>query len=480
MRDLVNQYMQFCTAWKVVVLAALFIFARPVFAGNFADVYGAHPYAAGMSGSVTSFVNDSSAVFYNVAGLGAVSRFENLIARSQKKESQEHASETSAPWWKAPFEGAITRPPALRPDNGYSHELMLMYNYAKPRLKTNAPNNQDIANIKDHNAGIGLGLNLSEVYDLDRNIRFGLEIQTPATGNLATVNDLNPTVHRYLQNGVSNERPVIMGGLGAEIWKDHLFVGVGFTMLLKGQGAILLKDVPISPQTVVPDQQVILELKPLVNPTYGIMFHYGRFKVGVSYRRETYLSVDALSARAQTTLLGIQLDFDLALLDLHMPRTRSYGFAYELFEKWTLSIDINRELWSRIRLSRAKERYSEDFYFNDITVYRAGIEYRWLDWLSLRGGIARRPTPLPLMPGRNNWMDSDRMIYSVGASLYLIPDYPVSEDGGLRNPITLDLVVQNQQFKPVDVWKYNPTENNPFYSYSGNAWYGGLAVTFTL
>lgn len=466
-------------AGLLIALLNLTPYAGSVYAGNFADVYGAHPYAAGMGGAVTAFINDSSAVFYNVAGLGAVSRSERLIGIAQNKNGNMQTADTSAPWWQRPFEGALSKEPLVRPESGYSHELMLMYNYAKPRLKTNAPNNQDIENIKDHNAGLGVTLNLSEIYDTGRNIRFGLELQTPATGNLATINDLNPTVHRYLQHGVSNERPVITGGLGVELWKDHLFIGVGFTMLLKGQGAILLKDVPVSPDTVTPDQQIILELRPLVNPTYGLMFHYGRFRAGVSYRRETYLSVDALNARAQTTLLGIQLDFDLAILDLHMPRTWSFGIAYDLFDNWTISIDANRELWSRIRPSRTKDKYSEDFYFNDITAVRAGLEYRWLSWLSVRVGVAKRPTPLPEMPGRNNWMDFDRMIYSLGASLYLIPDYPL-KDGGLRNPVTLDLVLQNQQYKPVEVWKYNPTQSNPFYSYGGNAWYGGLAVTFTL
>ena len=41
----------------------------------------------------------------------------------------------------------------------------------------------------------------------------------------------------------------------------------------------------------IPDQQVVMELKPLVNPTYGLQFTYGRMNLGVSYRREIFMSV---------------------------------------------------------------------------------------------------------------------------------------------------------------------------------------------
>ncbi|MCX7999786.1 MAG: aromatic hydrocarbon degradation protein, partial [Leptospiraceae bacterium] len=42
----------------------------PLYAGDYGDVYGAHPAANAMGNAVVSTVRDSSAVFYNIAGLG--------------------------------------------------------------------------------------------------------------------------------------------------------------------------------------------------------------------------------------------------------------------------------------------------------------------------------------------------------------------------------------------------------------------------
>ncbi|HMZ60190.1 MAG TPA: aromatic hydrocarbon degradation protein, partial [Leptospiraceae bacterium] len=42
-------------------------------AGDYGDIYGAHPAANAMGNAVTATVNDSSSVFYNVAGLGKMS-----------------------------------------------------------------------------------------------------------------------------------------------------------------------------------------------------------------------------------------------------------------------------------------------------------------------------------------------------------------------------------------------------------------------
>jgi hypothetical protein len=53
----------------------------------------------------------------------------------------------------------------------------------------------------------------------------------------------------FLQNGVSNERPIIHAGIGVEIWKDHLSLGIGAQAMLKGKGAILMKDVDITLET---------------------------------------------------------------------------------------------------------------------------------------------------------------------------------------------------------------------------------------
>ncbi len=500
----------------------ILIFCNLIFydlsAGDYGDVYGAHPAAAGMGNAVTAIVNNSSAVYYNVAGLGRLSEGDLLVSLSDKKKWENENGVKNTPEPKLPFKQKMTEffreskqdlflNKPLERSSRNVNEISIQYNYANPRLNTsmlsigdtapkfaipgyaaqntNTPVSQDLSKLADNYAGLGLTINLNNIYDFKRTIRFGLNLLAPTTGNLLTINDVNPTAHRYLQYGVTNQKPTIMGGTGIEIIKDRLFIGVGFTAIAGGGGAILLKDVPLSPDPVIPNQQVILQVKPLVNPTYGLAFTYGKFSGGVSYRRETALAVNSLGARAQTILLGIQLDFDVAMFDLFSPRKWSYGIAYKPTGKWVFSVDMNRELWSQLGyknqflgtefMSRTKAAYSEPFHLVDVTVARAGTEYMWNDIIRVRGGITKRPKATPDIPGANNWIDFDRMIFTAGISAVLFPGMKFLEN--LKNPVVIDTVIDYQDLRSIKVFKYAPTSRNPNYSAGGNVWHLGISAT---
>lgn len=481
-------------------------------AGSYGDIYGAHAAAAGMAGAVTATVNNSSAVFYNIAGLGRMNEGDLFTAQLDLKEKEKEAAAaanggevpkddkgnplppegpllstepekddpgTTGPWYKRAWfnlkDGMFTYRPLPRPVRPF-HEVSFLGTYANPTLKNNAPKNENIKNPDDSYTGLGFTMNLNEIFDVGRTIRFGLNAIVPASGNLMVVNDQNPTVPRYLQSGKSDERPTIMAGVGVELWKDRLFAGVGVTALAGGSGAILLKDVPISPDPVSANSQVVLTLKPMINPVYGLQFTYGKWSAGAAYKRETYLSTDPIPARAQTTLLGIQLDFDLALLDQYNPRVYSFGIGFRPYQKILLNFDVNRELWSLYELSRTKQKYSEPLNFHDTTNFRVGAEYQFRPFLKFRAGIGKRPTPVPNYPGENNWMDNDRMIYSVGVSyLFSGRNFAFLKDR-LKNPVIFDLAIVNQQLRSSEVNKYFPTERNPNYNYGGYIW----SVTFSV
>lgn len=466
----------------ILFLVYLFLMITPnLYSGEYGDIYGAHPAANGMGNAVTATVNNSSSVFYNIAGLGRLSEGEKIFAglekeKAEKDQKTQESDEIQIPkdsLWKKIKEGSFSYRPASRTERT-PHELTLQYHLGRPQLSTNAPQNQDITRVRDDFGGLGLTLNLNSIYDFKRNFKFGLNIMLPGSGNLLTINDVNPTAHRYLQHGVSNDKLSIMGGIGIELWKDRLFAGVGFNALISGKGAILMKDVPISPDKVVPNQQVILETKPFVNPVYGIAFEYGKFQAGVSYRREMALSVDGLPARAQTTLLGIQLDFDIAMFDHFSPRKTSFGVAYRPLEKILISAQLDRELWSAFRLSRTKKTYSDVTYFNDISVPRFGIEYQAFSWLKLRAGATKRPRPTPTMTGSNNYMDFDRMIGTAGVSIILNPGQGLPEQ---KSPIILDLVGEYQKLTEEFVTKANPTVRNPSYTMGGKVIHVGFSIT---
>lgn len=469
-----------------IFLILFFLLTFDVIAGDYGDVYGAHPAANGMGNAVTATINNSASVYYNIAGLGRLSEGEKIFALIEKEKkdnenkstelNEDELSESTPPrlsLWKKIKTGSFTYTPSLRSEKT-PHELTLQYHLGRPQLSTNAPQNQDLTRVRDDFGGLGLALNLNSIYDFKRNFKFGLNILLPGSGNLLTINDVNPTAHRYLQHGISNDKLTIMGGIGIELWKDRLFAGVGFNALISGKGAILMKDVPISPDKVTPNQQVILETKPFVNPVFGLAFEYGKFQAGWSYRREMALSVDGLPARAQTTLLGIQLDFDIAMFDHYSPRKMSFGLAYRPLERLLVSAQIDRELWSGFRLSRTKKTYSDVTYFNDITVPRLGIEFDAFQWLKLRAGIARRPRPTPVMSGTSNYMDFDRMIGTAGASIILFPGQTLPNQ---KSPILLDLVAEYQKLTDELVIKANPTIRNPNYSMGGKVIHVGFSIT---
>ncbi|GBF50412.1 transporter, Ompp1/FadL/TodX domain protein [Leptospira ryugenii] len=434
---------------RPILILILFLLPVILIAGSYGDVYGGFPRQSGMAGAVSSFVNNSSSPFYNIAGLA-------------RKNEQELIREKSAD-------------PTKEERQGF-HELSLSYNYVDPRISTNLARRESLSETKDHHLTFGLTLNLNEIYKTNNRLRFGINLISPATGNLVTINDQNPNVPRPIQSGAANERPIILGGLAYEIWKDHLFFGIGFNAFLRGGGSILLKNVPISQNQSTPDQQVILQLKPIINPIFGLQFHWRNFDFGLSYRRETFLSVDPLATRAQTTLLGIQLDLDLALLDLYQPKVYTGGISYLHKERYRFGFDVNLEKWSEYRISRTKATYSGAPEVKDTTNLRFGFEYLWKPETSFRLGYARRPSAIGDTSGRANLLDFDRNIYTIGMS-YTITDQTSSYLANLKKAIVLDLVLDYQTWTSREITKREPSPDNPNYSYGGKALHIGFGIT---
>jgi len=59
-----------------IFLILFFLLTFDVIAGDYGDVYGAHPAANGMGNAVTATINNSASVYYNIAGLGRLSEGE--------------------------------------------------------------------------------------------------------------------------------------------------------------------------------------------------------------------------------------------------------------------------------------------------------------------------------------------------------------------------------------------------------------------
>lgn len=464
---------------------AAMLFCSEILPTSYGEIYGAHARATGMGNAVTAVVNDSSAVFYNPAGLGR-NNFVQEYMNSQKerpvpimpfittedslKKKKKGKTEEKTPDPVPVKTGEMTEAPAKK---GFLNELHLQGHLTQPLLKSNGGQSEDVKNVKDSYGGLGLSIDLNNFIKLKRNIRFGLNLILPATGNLLAINDVNPSSPRYLQAGRSLERPTIMGGIGAELWKDRLYAGIGFTALVRGRGSALLKNVQISPDQTVPNQQVIVDVKPAVNPTFGMMFQWKDFYAGVSYKREIMTSVDPVNARAQTAILAIQLDVKLALFDHFTPRTWNYGIGYRFKEKFLFTADLNRELWSAFRFSSVKNEYSQPIFFRDISNPRAGFEYTFRDNILFRAGYGKRMNPAGRMPGEANIIDFERRIGSIGASYAFFP----ALDSMINTPVILDLVYEYHSLKSEVQNKYLHSWDSSNYAAKGKIHHFGFSVT---
>ncbi|HNO25356.1 MAG TPA: TonB-dependent receptor, partial [Leptospiraceae bacterium] len=356
---------------------------------------------------------------------------------------------------------------------GFLNEIHIMGSLTQPLLKASGGQSEDIKRVKDSYAGLSLSIDLNNFIKLNRNARFGLNILLPATGNLLSINDLNPGSPRYLQNGHSLERPTIMGGAGIELWKDRLYAGVGFTALVKGRGSALLKNVQLSPDQTVPNQQVIVDIKPFVNPTFGLMGQWKNFYTGISYKREIMTSVDPVNARAQTAILAIQLDVKLALFDHFTPRTWNYGIGYRFLQKYLVTADLNRELWSAFKMSSVKNEYSQPVFFRDISNPRVGFEYSFRDNILFRAGYGKRMNPAGRMPGEANIIDFERRIGSIGATYAFFPD----PDSIINTPVILDLVYEYHSLKSEVQNKYMHSADSANYTAKGRIHHFGFSLT---
>jgi long-subunit fatty acid transport protein len=107
----------------------------------------------------------------------------------------------------------------------------------------------------------------------------------------------------------------------------------------------------------------------------------------------------------------------------------------------------------------------------DIVVPRLGVQWQPLQRLSLRAGLAYRPTPLPKADGPANYLDAPATTLSVGAGVVL--DDPTGMTG---QPLTVDVAVGLSVLTQRTVVKRDPEDPIGGTSLSGQALTAGIAL----
>jgi long-chain fatty acid transport protein len=362
------------------------------------DAFGYGSRATAMGGAATAASEDSSANYYNPAGL--------------------------------------VRGRDLRIDLGYR--------YAQPILRMNG---RDLG--VDASRGFLIGIVAPGAIGPFR-FAFGASLWLPDQ-RLTRVRSLPFDQPRFILFDNRPQRLYLAANLAIQIIPG-LYIGGGLTFMSRTLGQLFLKgDVAVSdPDASALVTKIDVDLVAVRYPQAGLLWEATRWlTIGISYRHSFVLELDQqfridgnvgnpglppvvengyFAARSVST-------------DLFQPWQLTVGGALRLRRDILLTTDLTYARWSELPVPAANLTLGLDIGsfndrvmlpaprsypasgFHDIVIPRAGVE--WRAWqrpkmaLDVRGGYSYEPTPVPEQIGESNFGDSDKHTFSLGAGLEL-------------------------------------------------------------
>ena len=165
----------------------------------------------------------------------------------------------------------------------------------------------------------------------------------------------------------------------------------------------------------------------------GAQATFERVSLGASYR-----SAHDRDLKGSLSLTGLQgplagANFSApAVTNFGTPWIAIVGARFRATPQLTLNAQLERFGWSEydvITIEFAGARAGIPQEFEDVTTFAAGADYAVSEALTLRAGAQWDPTPSPDTLRENGVADSDRQLYTAGASVRLRPG--VTLDGAL-------------------------------------------------
>ncbi len=447
---------------KIVLLFILFFFGVTSFFdvsyANFMDTYGISASGMARGNAMVAVVDDWSSVYYNMSGLG-------------KTRDQE----------KTPNQLSV----------GY------MYNSTSMDLKISIRTED----VPDTNAFVlGAAFDINQIYkmpDVVSSARFGIGLGILDDLTIANVNDIDVRTHKHLRYGRYISRIAVFTGVGFGFSDDTFGIGLGATILAKGDGQVNLIGVNIAESQKLPGSEVKIDVKPEIAVVLGAYWHINEdIDIGASYRDELVLDIEPLDAHIEIPALNLHMEVGLAVMDFYVPEMYSFGAAYTL-DDLTVSFDLEFQNWSGYKVSKLKESFWADKNlsipaFDDIVVPKVGLLYKISDNLDLLAGYYYRETFVPdeANTGPYNFLDNDTHVLSFGAELTVEPF------AGFVHPIKLSFGAVYQSLEDRDVVKdYSYLDHyidsglieederegamalNPDYSYGGDSFMVSFQAT---
>ncbi len=185
------------------------------------------------------------------------------------------------------------------------------------------------------------------------------------------------------------------------------------------------------------DQQLAVDLWSRVTWTVGATYEPSeRFRLGLVWRQEASVRY-ALPLTVSIAEIG-DVRMDVRGVGLWSPMTSALAGMFAPTPQWRIHASARWERWSalpplgpalRIDLDDAALARSPDakrdiawmesvpvaMGAHDRIVPRLGVEHLLRRWLTLRGGVGYRATPLPRATGRANYLDADTLDVGLGA-----------------------------------------------------------------
>lgn len=480
---------------KITLLAAALFFGSTFsYASNFADTYGFSANGISLGNAMTARVNDWSSVYYNIGGLGrtahlkktsaapAADRVVKPVAVVQEKIDPKKKKGVKEVKKEVPVVVEQPKPVQQSDQHVYANEIAVTYMRTFPALNINInrtdaagnPLSTKAADVGDYGfAIIGLAVDLNLIYKMPSFIssaRFGLGAGLNDDMSVAKLNDIDLWTHDFLRYGRECQKITAFSGIGMGFFDDLIGIGGGVNIGAGGEGNVLLGDVNMASTPQTPNGQSKMDLTAAPSIVAGMYISPGQLipflkdlDFGFSYRQESYMEIYPFKTSAMAMNNAVVMQMVVAIIDYYSPDIYTFGMAYSLFG-FTLSADMEYHKWSAYKVNASNNILYQDLpKFDDIFVYRLGLEYQLFDWMSIMCGGYYQPSFISSQAasGVFNFLDNDKYVASGGIK------FALPRMLGFGGPIDITLGYQYQSLVKKTVVKSAPTSYNPDYNYGG-------------
>lgn len=263
---------------------------------------------------------------------------------------------------------------------------------------------------------LGLNVGVTNSFGTE-NFRFGVSIYTPLDRVQLQRTHFVDEREAFFSNelhyelyGERTQRQIILPVLAYRIF-DWLSIGAGVSLFVysRTDSYVYLPDILDQSKAYI---NVNNKQKYTYVPDIGILIKpIEKLKIGIAY-----LGSDDFPIIGNSYVQVPQLDQEfIQVIDQYVfytPARLSLGAGYQLTDTLTTSFDIVWLGWSKFHDNHGKKPEQR---WHDTISPRIGVEYRLSEWVVLRGGFSFEQSPVPDQTERENFVDNDREIFSIGA-----------------------------------------------------------------